>query len=209
MDCVGCDKCRLWGKMQVTGLGTALKLLFSYDAASPVDPGAPHAVALSRSELVAFVNTLHRLSESLAAVDRFRTLWAHRGEPAPPPPHKAKRDADKATPAAAAAAAATPDVDDLPDDDADEPLNSAPAAAPSTHQRAFEPSGPLGVDADAQTQPNASPGAGVVGALWTRLVGLCEGGWSACVRVVAASATGLGRGRGDGEGAGGRTSDEL
>lgn len=31
MDCVGCDKCRLWGKLQVTGLGTALKLLFSYE----------------------------------------------------------------------------------------------------------------------------------------------------------------------------------
>lgn len=30
MDCVGCDKCRLWGKLQVTGLGTALKLLFEY-----------------------------------------------------------------------------------------------------------------------------------------------------------------------------------
>lgn len=29
MDCVGCDKCRLWGKLQVTGLGTAFKVLFS------------------------------------------------------------------------------------------------------------------------------------------------------------------------------------
>ena len=29
MDCVGCDKCKLWGKLQVTGLGTALKILFS------------------------------------------------------------------------------------------------------------------------------------------------------------------------------------
>ena len=26
MDCVGCDKCKLWGKLQVTGLGTALKV---------------------------------------------------------------------------------------------------------------------------------------------------------------------------------------
>src|SRR3954462_2717734 len=30
MDCVSCEKCRLWGKLQVTGLGTALKILFSY-----------------------------------------------------------------------------------------------------------------------------------------------------------------------------------
>lgn len=31
MDCVGCDKCRLWGKLQVSGLGTALKILFELD----------------------------------------------------------------------------------------------------------------------------------------------------------------------------------
>lgn len=31
MDCVGCEKCRLWGKLQVLGLGTALKILFSVD----------------------------------------------------------------------------------------------------------------------------------------------------------------------------------
>ena len=31
MDCVGCDKCRLWGKIQTTGLGTALKVLFELD----------------------------------------------------------------------------------------------------------------------------------------------------------------------------------
>lgn len=31
MDCVGCDKCRLWGKLQVSGLGTAMKILFELD----------------------------------------------------------------------------------------------------------------------------------------------------------------------------------
>jgi len=31
MDCVGCEKCRLWGKVQTSGLGTALKVLFSYN----------------------------------------------------------------------------------------------------------------------------------------------------------------------------------
>lgn len=31
MDCVGCDKCRLWGKVQTTGLATALKVLFEMD----------------------------------------------------------------------------------------------------------------------------------------------------------------------------------
>jgi hypothetical protein len=31
MDCVGCDKCRLWGKIQTTGLGVAMKVLFELD----------------------------------------------------------------------------------------------------------------------------------------------------------------------------------
>jgi hypothetical protein len=31
MDCIGCDKCRLWGKVQITGLATALKILFEMD----------------------------------------------------------------------------------------------------------------------------------------------------------------------------------
>lgn len=31
MDCVGCDKCRLWGKIQTTGVATALKVLFELD----------------------------------------------------------------------------------------------------------------------------------------------------------------------------------
>lgn len=30
IDCVGCEKCRLWGKIQITGLGTALKILYSF-----------------------------------------------------------------------------------------------------------------------------------------------------------------------------------
>lgn len=31
MDCIGCDKCRLWGKVQTTGVATALKILFELD----------------------------------------------------------------------------------------------------------------------------------------------------------------------------------
>ncbi len=34
MDCVDCQKCRLWGKLQTIGLGTALKILFSFDQSS-------------------------------------------------------------------------------------------------------------------------------------------------------------------------------
>ena len=32
MDCVPCEKCRLWGKIQTGGIGTALKILFSFDS---------------------------------------------------------------------------------------------------------------------------------------------------------------------------------
>lgn len=71
MDCVGCDKCRLWGKVQITGIGTALKLLFSFDAASEYvheqRPPLTHSdgVTLRRSELVALINTAYRFSESV------------------------------------------------------------------------------------------------------------------------------------------------
>jgi ERO1-like protein beta len=67
MDCVGCDKCRLWGKLQVNGYGTALKVLFDYDETK--DGENP---PLRRTELVALVNTYARISNSLAAVRSFR-----------------------------------------------------------------------------------------------------------------------------------------
>ena len=70
MDCVGCDKCRLWGKLQVNGYGTALKVLFEYDETKNGE-NPP----LRRLELVALINTLGRISHSLAAARSFhRTL---------------------------------------------------------------------------------------------------------------------------------------
>ncbi|KAF2634944.1 endoplasmic oxidoreductin [Massarina eburnea CBS 473.64] len=69
MDCVGCDKCRLWGKLQTNGYGTALKVLFEFDESdSSKDP------PLRRTELVALINTLHRLSHSLSAIKEFRQM---------------------------------------------------------------------------------------------------------------------------------------
>lgn len=73
MDCVGCDKCRLWGKIQTTGVATALKILFELDEKA-LDPEANHNL-LQRSEVVALINTLHRFSESLEAVEDFREMW--------------------------------------------------------------------------------------------------------------------------------------
>lgn len=66
MDCVGCDKCRLWGKVQTNGYGTALKVLFEFDEKNPQnDP------PLRRTELVSLMNTLNRVSRSLEAVKFF------------------------------------------------------------------------------------------------------------------------------------------
>ncbi|KAH7108047.1 endoplasmic oxidoreductin [Auriculariales sp. MPI-PUGE-AT-0066] len=74
MDCVGCDKCRLWGKVQTTGVATALKILFELDEDTLNPLTNPNL--LQRSELVALINTLHRFSESLHAADYFRKEWA-------------------------------------------------------------------------------------------------------------------------------------
>ena len=71
MDCVGCDKCRLWGKLQVNGYGTALKVLFEYDETKNGENPL-----LRRTELVSLINTLGRISHSLAAARSFHEALA-------------------------------------------------------------------------------------------------------------------------------------
>lgn len=68
MDCVGCDKCRLWGKLQTSGYGTALKVLFEFDMEKS------QGFHLRRTELVSLVVTLQRLSHSIWAVEQFRSM---------------------------------------------------------------------------------------------------------------------------------------
>ncbi|KAI1392722.1 endoplasmic oxidoreductin [Hypoxylon trugodes] len=68
MDCVGCDKCRLWGKLQTAGYGAALKVLFEFDNDSEDIP------VLKRTELVALFNTYARLSSSMKAIVGFRGM---------------------------------------------------------------------------------------------------------------------------------------
>lgn len=64
MDCVGCEKCKLWGKLQVLGMATALKVNFHESEGGEL--------SLDRNEMVALVNFLGRLSSSLEAVRHFR-----------------------------------------------------------------------------------------------------------------------------------------
>ncbi|CAI5439344.1 unnamed protein product [Caenorhabditis angaria] len=72
MDCVECDKCRLWGKVQTHGMGTALKILFS---------DLPHShykhdlskFQLTRNEVVALLQSFGRYSSSIQEVANFRS----------------------------------------------------------------------------------------------------------------------------------------
>lgn len=80
MDCVGCDKCRLWGKLQITGMGTALKILFSGDSMAPDSivtqehKKADVPFQLTRGEIVALINGIGRLSQSIHELEGFRKM---------------------------------------------------------------------------------------------------------------------------------------
>ena len=72
MDCVSCEKCRLWGKLQTIGLATALKAVVS-----PPDT----TLRLSRAERVALVNLFRQLTFSVAAVRPGGSTCTGRMEP--------------------------------------------------------------------------------------------------------------------------------
>ncbi|KAG6976833.1 hypothetical protein JG688_00000968 [Phytophthora aleatoria] len=66
MDCVTCEKCRLWGKLQTMGLGTAIKILLAEDASA--------IPKLHRNELIALINVANNLSRSVDGVKMMREL---------------------------------------------------------------------------------------------------------------------------------------
>lgn len=57
MDCVGCEKCRMWGKLQTLGIGTALKILLT-DEEELIG-------TLQRNEVIALVNTAAQFAKSV------------------------------------------------------------------------------------------------------------------------------------------------
>ncbi|KAG2437820.1 hypothetical protein HXX76_005440 [Chlamydomonas incerta] len=73
MDCVGCEKCKLWGKLQTLGVATALKVLFSSSDCNNALPTSPalSTLALERNEVIALVNLLERFS---ASIEYYRQL---------------------------------------------------------------------------------------------------------------------------------------
>ncbi|KAE9020606.1 hypothetical protein PR003_g12572 [Phytophthora rubi] len=66
MDCVTCEKCRLWGKLQTMGLGTAIKILLAEDVST--------IPKLHRNELIALINVANNLSRSVDGVKMMRDL---------------------------------------------------------------------------------------------------------------------------------------
>ncbi|XP_042342689.1 ERO1-like protein alpha [Plectropomus leopardus] len=76
MDCVGCFKCRLWGKLQTQGLGTSLKILFSERQieALPTSSVQRPSFQLSRQEIVSLFNAIGRISTSIRELKNFRWL---------------------------------------------------------------------------------------------------------------------------------------
>lgn len=71
MDCVTCDRCRLWGKIQSTGYATALKVLFE----SP-----KHLKSLKKNEVKSLFNTFDRLTKSIESINNFNLLKAIGGK---------------------------------------------------------------------------------------------------------------------------------
>lgn len=78
MDCVGCFKCRLWGKLQTQGLGTALKILFSRrQIENLTKPRVTQPTfQLSRQEIVSIFNAFGRISTSIKELKNFRSMLA-------------------------------------------------------------------------------------------------------------------------------------
>eukprot|EP00461_Guttulinopsis_vulgaris_P005809 UN05824 len=50
MNCVGCEKCKIWSKLNILGISTALKISAAKDLSSLV---------ITRNELIALINTIN------------------------------------------------------------------------------------------------------------------------------------------------------
>jgi flavocytochrome c len=68
LDCVQCQQCKLHGKMAMLGYGAALKILFMQREES-------YSLSLTRNEVVAFINTIAKFSESIREVRELTNLY--------------------------------------------------------------------------------------------------------------------------------------
>lgn len=65
IDCVACDKCKLWGKVQLRGLGAAFKILSFKEL---------RELSLNHQEIISLINAIARLSHSIRELERFKDL---------------------------------------------------------------------------------------------------------------------------------------
>ena len=73
MDCVTCEKCKVWGKLQILGIGTAIKILLSseqdiQEILHAIMISKNHRLVnkfLNRQEIISLVNTLHQFAKSV------------------------------------------------------------------------------------------------------------------------------------------------
>ncbi|KNC76997.1 hypothetical protein SARC_10530 [Sphaeroforma arctica JP610] len=106
MDCVECAKCRMWGKLQIEGLATAIKILFTNTYTSDeIEPetcpaeqtGSSSAFSknlkLRRNEVVSLFQTLEHFSYSINQLEGLRNMYIpdpKTREQSKPPPDFAK-----------------------------------------------------------------------------------------------------------------------
>ena len=74
MDCLTCEKCRVWGKVQTMGLRTAFRVIMTPDS---------EPLQLDRAEMVTLMNFLRQVALSISNV---KTQCADTGSSAAPNP---------------------------------------------------------------------------------------------------------------------------
>ncbi|KAI6661964.1 ERO1-like protein beta [Oopsacas minuta] len=77
IDCVTCQRCRLWGKLQTRAIATSLKILFSSHLSSNGNSHIRGGLLsnLARGEIVALFNGIAQLSKSIYFIESHRHLY--------------------------------------------------------------------------------------------------------------------------------------
>ena len=76
-DHITCERCRLWGKIQIIGVRTAFKILCNRSSGmgdEGGDGGGGGGLKLTQAEVVSLFNTLGRLSESIRFLGDFKLM---------------------------------------------------------------------------------------------------------------------------------------
>lgn len=65
MDCVTCEKCRIWGKLETKGIAVAMKIIMNRE---------DEAITLDRAEMITLVNLARQLAFSVRNAQRLGTV---------------------------------------------------------------------------------------------------------------------------------------